>query len=315
LWKHSYSLSIFDSPERLPTKLVRSVPWSADMCPRSDERLSQSEAGKKNPDPAALKHPIAQVDAMVTPALENKTLPQSPVIKCSRAAMSNTLERPEALSIDMLSPLHIFEEIEVEESISLMGSELIASPPEICKFAAKHRRTSSDRVDLADVKWSADVKTSPDLSPSAFCHLLASSERCNLPDLSPSAFCHLLASSERCNLSGSSDVDITKTVVFSGVLPSFALFHLAELGDLGQSLLDIFDEPPSEVQEATANTVPENIPTVTPTFDDEGADMLYELFEVSSDNVKATKPNANEWHVDGMDSDGLHGMSKPKVYQ
>jgi hypothetical protein len=268
------------------------------MCARSGEQLSQSVAGKRNPDPTALKHPLAQVDAMVIPTLESEKLPQSPLSKCSLAAMSNTLERPEALSVDILSPLQTLEEIEIEEAFSLMDSELIASPPVIRKFAAtKHRRTSSDRVNLANVKWSPDSKTSPDLSPSAFCHLLASSDWCNL--------------------SGSSDFDITETVVFSGVLPSFALLHIAESADLGHSLFDIFDEPPSEVQEANASTVPENIPTVTPSFNDEGVGMLYDRFEVRTDNVEVIKPNANEWHVNGIDienvQNGSHGMSKPKV--
>ena len=115
--------------------MVSSVPRSADMCARSGEQLSQSVAGKRNPDPTALKHPLAQVDATVIPTLESEKLPQSPLSKCSLAAMSNTLERPEALSVDILSPLQSFEEIEIEEAFSLMDSELIASPPVIRKFA------------------------------------------------------------------------------------------------------------------------------------------------------------------------------------
>ena len=140
LWKHSHPPGIFDSPERLLAKMA--VRKRTQMWIRSNEIPTHSETAGKGAvenDPTALKHPFVQVDAVVAPALESEKFPQhtvfkgstkSPqntVFKGSPEAVSKTLEEPEELFIDSLSPLKNLDEIE-EKAFALLDSELIASP-------------------------------------------------------------------------------------------------------------------------------------------------------------------------------------------
>jgi hypothetical protein len=123
---------------------------------RSDELLAHSEtAGKRadenNPDPTALKPPFVQVDAMVALSLESEQSPQNTVFKGSPGAASKTLEEPEELFIDSLSPFRNLDEIEEEVFALLLDSELVASPA-IRTLAAKHGSISSHSADLTEEK-------------------------------------------------------------------------------------------------------------------------------------------------------------------